>query len=204
MSKPRGSLLASNATSLSNDFSFNLDNGVEALDRPPVIYLNINPGAYPKGFNQKEFKNSLKERLIQNGFNSNLQIKNISEGNSLVDWWYDVPTATVNIVNPSISRGGHANAGGHSRLGSNSAILYNGLNINGRNRSFPTWMYVNAAMHELGHGIFGFDHDKNGFTDDPNSIMDYRSGLYKNKIVNFSIKEQLKIRSSIWGIWGRY
>lgn len=76
-------------------------------------------------------------------------------------------------------------------------VVYNGLSNNSSNTAtYPPWRYVNASMHELGHAIWGFGHDNNGFTNFPGGIMDYRG--VKAKSANFSPAEQKQILNSGW------
>jgi hypothetical protein len=149
------------------------------------------------GFNQEEYFSALKNALILNGFSSNLNIQESSLLGRLKSWWHDAPTATIDIKNFRLGTD-RIGAGGYSRLNDpQSIIVYNELNSQRSGREIPLWMYVNASMHEIGHALFGFNHDHNGFTDDPSSIMDYRSS-YKYG-AGFNTAQQNIIINSVWG-----
>lgn len=93
-------------------------------------------------------------------------------------------------------------AGGYSRPNQpHSIVIYEGLHAEGAGWTQPVWKYVNVAMHELGHALFGFQHVNSGPNRgnyyDPNSIMDYRMS-YKYG-ANFGLQDQKIIKNSIWG-----
>ncbi len=90
-------------------------------------------------------------------------------------------------------------AGGYSELNdANSMVIYNYLNTFGLKHVVQTWEYINATIHEIGHGLFGFKHaPKTGYTNDPSSIMDYRSAYRKG--AGFNSLQQVIIMESKWG-----
>ena len=118
-------------------------------------------------------------------------------------WWVGAPTATVTMRNFTLARDGFVGrkASGYAyRNDPHSIVIYNGLNPNVSSSSTPaTWNYVNATIHELGHGLFGFTHTAKGFTNDPTSIMDYRSNYLRVRNVNFNAAERKIILKSKWG-----
>jgi len=135
--------------------------------------------------------NSLKGRLISNGFSNNLSIEKLTLFPYLKAWWNGYPRAKVTIKKFVLGQDSYG-AGGYVALNDPySPVVYTGLSYQNSSAYQPIWKYVNASMHELGHGIFGFEHDENGYTNDPNGIMDYRS-VHKKKGANFSKDEQIK------------
>jgi hypothetical protein len=165
-------------------------------DLAPTIYVTFRD--LPKGMDKESFMSSLRENLISNGVSENLIVKDIEDKGFLEgmsNWWNDVPTASLLIKKYNIISDGHPEKGGYAtRNDPNSPVIFTGLNPNSLNLSLPEAEYVEAAMHELGHGIWGFYHDRNGNAPDPNSLMDYRySGL------NYSEDEKKQIRESQWG-----
>ena len=175
-----------------------LNNMTSTSSSNPYIFINLN--IKPKGFNRQEFTSLLKQRLIDNGFSQNLNVEYWNLGNRIKSWWNNSPTANITIKNFRLGKD-PLDASGYSVPGSNEGVVYNGLSPKGsyQTRSLPTWNYVNASMHELGHAIFKFSHTAEGFTNDPSSIMDYRSNYLSKKIVNFNKVQQSIIRKSIWG-----
>jgi hypothetical protein len=65
------------------------------------------------------------------------------------------------------------------------------------------WIYVNAALHELGHAVYDFfnkdidpdnlGHDEKGNSKTGKDLMDYKE-LYKNKDATFSEEQRKKIK----------
>lgn len=151
----------------------------------------------PKGINKSEFMASLQARLIENGCSENLRVMEYSLKGNFKAWWDGKPTANLYIRNFASGDNIDPKTGGFARLLSNDAWVYPGLSrYDGNNSSVPTWKYVNASMHELGHAIWGFGHDNNGFTNFPDGIMDYRGVRIKG--ANFSPAEQKQILNSGW------
>ncbi|PZX56803.1 RHS repeat-associated protein [Algoriphagus chordae] len=161
----------------------------------PTIF--VSKWITPTGFNNEDYYKTLKSTLVQNGFNSKLKIKDESIMGRLKAWWQGSPTATITIKNFNLSRDSFG-AGGYARLGDPHSITeYNELSMQPKGRVLDTWKYVNASVHELGHGLFKFDHNSQGYTEDPNSIMDYRSAYVQG--AGFNLSQQSIIRKSIWG-----
>lgn len=116
---------------------------------------------------------------------------------TLKAWWNNSPTATVTLKDFVLGQDEYE-AGGYASLNSpHSMVIYNGLSPRGAGKSIPMWIYINATVHEIGHGMFGFKHDSGGKTNDASSIMDYRS-VYKQG-AGFNGTQQVFIMESIWG-----
>tara|TARA_R110000782_G_scaffold1246_1_gene4920 strand:- start:51701 stop:52306 length:606 start_codon:yes stop_codon:yes gene_type:complete len=65
---------------------------------------------------------------------------------------------------------------GKAELNSHKAVIYTGLisfNPTKKSKPIPLWKFVNTAMHELGHAIYGFEHDDEGDTETGVGVMDY-------------------------------
>lgn len=62
----------------------------------------------------------------------------------------------------------------------------------------PTYLYVNVALHELGHAIWGFEDV--GHAGCTNCLMDY-DGV-SNQSSAFTSDQILTIQFSIWGPLG--
>lgn len=153
--------------------------------------------ATPKGFGVDEYLTGLRSALIANGFSNDLVVERSSISGSLKAWWNNSPTATVTIKNFRLGQD-RLEAGGYATLNDpHSMIIYNGLSATGAGTSVAMWMYINATVHEIGHGVFGFDHDSSGMTSDPSSIMDYRSAYTQG--AGFNGAQQVIIMESIWG-----
>jgi len=165
----------------------------------PTIMINF--VRVPKNFSKQSYMNQLQSRLIENGFNPNLQVVPYSDWIKLKNLMFSVPTSTVTFRGHSRGDKYSLITGGFAQLNSpNSAVVYPGLssNINKDKGTIPIWLYVNVTMHELGHSLLGFNHEKDtGYTDYSEGIMDYRGVLRQG--ANFSPIEQLKIKQSIWG-----
>ncbi|MBN8650336.1 MAG: hypothetical protein J0L67_02850, partial [Cytophagales bacterium] len=167
----------------------------QAQNGPPTIFVNMY--ATPKGFSVDEYLTGLKSALIANGFSNDLVVERSSISGSVKAWWNNSPTATVTIKNFRLGYD-ELDAGGYSHLNNpNSMIIYNGLSPSGEGKSKSMWKYINVTLHEIGHGIFGFNHDNNGMTTDPSSIMDYRSSYRQG--AGFNGEQQVIIMESIWG-----
>ncbi|UXE67870.1 MAG: hypothetical protein KA713_04500 [Chryseotalea sp. WA131a] len=140
----------------------------------------------------------MRTTLIANGFASNLVVEYSSLGGRLKAWWNDSPTGTVTIKNFRLGKD-KLEAGGYSPSNDpNGPIVYNGLSPTGAGKQLPMCAYVNAAVHEIGHGFFGFSHAfGTGATNDPTSIMDYRSAYRQG--AGFNADQQAIIKASIWG-----
>lgn len=125
-------------------------------------------------------------------------VEESSLSGSIKAWWNNSATATVTIKNFRLGYD-RLEAGGYAYLNDpHSMVIYNGLSAEGAGKSVPMWMYVNASVHEIGHGIFGFDHAAGtGFTNDPSSIMDYRS--VSRQGAGFNAAQQAIIMGSVWG-----
>jgi hypothetical protein len=161
----------------------------------PTIF--INRLCIPAGFNTEEYINLLKEELVKNGFSKDLVVELYSFKGALKAWFNNSPTGTVTIKNFRLGQD-RINAGGYATLyDEDSIIVYNGLSMTPSNSVVPTWEYVNATMHEIGHAFFGFYHDKFGFTNDPSSVMDVRGAYTKG--AGFNSGQQNIIKKSIWG-----
>jgi len=189
-SKPSGPLLASNTGELSNAFSFNIDNGVEALNNPPVIIIDFI--VYPKGITTDNFVSSLKKSLVKNGFNPNINvvIEN-SFGYENIKAFFN-NQKKFNLQFRTFSRGDRVNVGtgGFAELNSSSAVIYKGLNPSNPKKTVSLSKYIDATLHELGHGMFGFEHNT-----DPNNRM----FPYLKKDQKFNELQLNIIRNSIWG-----
>ncbi len=161
----------------------------------PTIFVNLS--VTPEGFDRNRYFTLLKSNLVANGFNSNLSIEESSIYGNFKAWWNGSPTATVTIKNFQLGRDSYG-AGGYAELNNpHSIIIYNELTMRTTGRKVPLWKYVNATIHEVGHGLFGFNHDSKGKTKDPLSIMDYRSAY--NKGAGFNAEQRAIIKKSIWG-----
>lgn len=93
-------------------------------------------------------------------------------------------------------------AGGFATLNNpNSIVIYWGLSgssITGQGGTIGD--YVNATLHEIGHGFLGFGHDAmgnaTGISSSAPSVMDYR---YVYQGIGFNSQELKVISGSIWG-----
>ncbi len=160
-----------------------------------VVFVDFT--TVPKGINKSEFMASLQARLIENGCSENLNVMEYSFWEDIKASLNGTPTATLHIRNFASGDNIDPKTGGFAGLLSNEAWVYPGLSrYDGNNSSVPTWKYVNASIHELGHAIWGFGHDINGYTNFPDGIMDYRGVRIKG--ANFSPAEQKQILNSGW------
>jgi hypothetical protein len=172
-----------------------VEEGEQTQNGPPTIFVNMY--ATPKGFGVDEYLTGLRSALIANGFSNDLVVEPSSISGSIKAWWNSSPTATVTIKNFRLGQD-RLEAGGYATLNDpHSIIIYNGLSPTGANSSVAMWKYINATVHEIGHGIFGFDHDSSGMTNDASSIMDYRSAWTRG--AGFSGAQQVVIMESKWG-----
>ncbi|WP_234364040.1 DUF6443 domain-containing protein [Lunatibacter salilacus] len=112
----------------------------------------------PQGFDFTDYKDLLQSRLIGEGFSPKTRVVDNSIGNSLSAWWRGSPTGKVTIRNYTSSRDTRTGQA-FSELGNpNSTVVYNELGPETTGKVFPTWRYVNATIHELGHALFSFGH----------------------------------------------
>lgn len=167
--------------------------GERAIKKGGVILVSFYN--QPEGMNKIEFMDQLKSKLTENGMSSLTLIEEYSATGYAKAVFQGKTIAFLDIRN--YARGdGFEPSGGFAVLNSNRAVIYNGLTSFGKKDIQPTWAYVNASAHELGHAIFGFLHNNVGHTACPSSIMDYR-GVY-TKGANFSSTERQIISNSIW------
>jgi RHS repeat-associated protein len=162
----------------------------------PIIYVTFRD--LPNGMDKESFMISLRQNLISNGVSENLVVKDSKDKGffeGISNWINEVPTASLLIKKYNIRSDGHPEKGGYAiPHDPNSPIIFTGLSPNRSDQFLSENQYVRAAMHELGHGIWGLPHNKDGKAPDPNSCMDYKySGL------NYSEDEKKKIRASAWG-----
>jgi hypothetical protein len=168
---------------------------LQAQIGPPTVFVNMY--ATPKGFDVDEYLTGLRSALIANGFSNDLVVERSSISGRLKAWWNNSPTATVTIKNFRLGQD-ELESGGYSRMNDpHSIIIYNGLSETGAGKSVPMWKYINATLHEIGHALFGFNHDSRGMTSDPSSIMDYRSAYIQG--AGFNKTQQFIIMQSKWG-----
>ena len=166
----------------------------EIQKRDPIIFITIS--SMPEGFNQQEYMELLRNRLIENGFNEQLAVVKNSLGGRIAAWWNCNPTADIHIrgfqtndMKIAFETGGLV--AGFAKPLSNEAVVYPGLSplSKNQNRVLPIDYYVAASMHELGHAIFGFRHTS--------------TGIMMGKLIcpscNFTNEQQSTIRKSIWG-----
>ncbi|HEY9047594.1 MAG TPA: RHS repeat-associated core domain-containing protein [Ohtaekwangia sp.] len=168
---------------------------------PPIIFINF--AVTPHGFNKQEYFDQLQQKLVENGFNPNVQVKQYSMSDRLSAWWNNSPTATISISN--YHTGDPIDAGAFSHLNDpNSIIIYNGLNPLSIRAVVATWAYVNTTLHEIGHAFFGFTHDAEGNTTGDPTVMDYDYQYAQGMGFNLREKEQVA-NNSIWGngSWGK-
>ena len=135
----------------------------------------------PKDFDREMFAAELQARLIENGANPGTRVV-YEEDYTYLQRTKDFITgkykrnqsADLKIKDFTLGQD-HYEAGGYSKLGSHSAVLYTGLHPAGdkERAPLPTTIYVNAALHELGHAIYSFDHDEKGNTNSGEGLMDY-------------------------------
>ena len=159
----------------------------------PIIFVSFS--VLPKDFNKNEYFKQLKSTLVENGFSSSLQIKEYSMTGKLKAWWNKSPTGTITFTNHYGNM--PMDAGGHALLNNpNSVIIYPGLDGRYGQANLDTWLYVNATLHEIGHGFFGFDHDASGNTFGPPSVMDYRYAYDQG--MGFNLDQRLHVAASAW------
>jgi len=192
---PSSAIIGSLSSSSSRYDQGEQDNQQETQTGSPTIFVNMY--ATPKGFDVEGYLTSLKSALIANGFSKDLVVERSSIIGNIKAWWNDSPTATVTIKNFRLGQD-RLEAGGYATLNDpHSMIIYNGLSATGANKTIAMWKYINATVHEIGHGLFGFDHDSSGMTSDPSSIMDYRSTYTQG--AGFNGEQKVIIMESIWG-----
>jgi len=164
-------------------------------DRGGIVFVNFS--TKPKGINKSEFMASLQARLIENGCSENLKVMEYSFWGEIKAWWNGTPSATIHIRNFASGDNLDPKTGGFAGNFTNEAWVYTGLSrYDYNNTTVPLWKYVNVSMHELGHAIWGFWHDENGFTSFPDGLMDYRGTLKRG--ANYSPVEQKQILNSGW------
>jgi hypothetical protein len=163
---------------------------------PPTIFVNVY--ARPKGFSVNEYITGLKKALVANGFSSDLVIEQSSISGIIKAWWNNSPTGTITIKNFRLGQD-PLKAAAHSPLNNSGGVtVLNGLSATGAGKSVPMWMYINATIHEIGHGFFGFNHASGtGLTNDSTSIMDYRSAWIQG--AGFNGAQQVVVMESKWG-----
>ena len=107
-------------------------------------------------------------------------------------WWNGNPTATVTFKDFILGRD-ELDAGGYAYQNDpHSAIVYKGLSSDPNpNISIPKWLYLNAALHEVGHAVFGFGHPKG------NSVMWHKTA-YKRPVGFNQVQRRIVINSK-WG-----
>jgi len=118
---------------------------------PPIIFINF--AATPNRFNKQEYFDQLQKKLVENGFNPKVQVKQYSMSDRISAWWNNSPTATISISN--YHTGDPIDAGAFSLHNNpNSIIIFNGLDPLSIRAEVATWAYVNATLHEIGHAFF--------------------------------------------------
>jgi RHS repeat-associated protein len=153
--------------------------------------LLIDKQVNPPGFDFTDYKELLQNRLIGEGFNPKTRVVDNSIGNSLSAWWRGSPTGKVTIKNYYSSRDTRTGQA-FAELGDpNSAVLYNELGPARTGKVLPTWRYVNATIHEVGHTLFSFD--------DTNSGIMSKFDASRNPYSSFSQIQRDFILGSKWG-----
>jgi hypothetical protein len=189
-------IIASRGGDMSDMYFASQDGGALLESGDPVLFIDF--WATPKGMNREEFMEALGKSLIANGVTDGLSVESASIQGKLKAFLNGSPTGTLTVKHFKFP-GDRLDAGGYAKLNDpNSMIIYTGLSRSGANRKVDQWMYVNGALHETGHGVFGFSHEsRTGYTDYSSSIMDYR-GVWKQG-AGFSPSEQIIIMESKWG-----
>lgn len=168
----------------------------KAQQGSPTIFISFSH--MPKGFDKAAYLQALRSTLVDNGFSQALAVEEYSMLNRTLSALSGSPTAIVTIT--SYYDGMEWDAGGYShRNDPLSMVVYSNLDATSlKNNVYPIWMYVNATLHEIGHGLFGFHHTKgDGYVAGPPSVMDYRYTWVQG--TGFNLDQRLAVAASKWG-----
>jgi RHS repeat-associated protein len=165
---------------------------LDGLEGLIVIRIGDKP---PSNFNKTLFASELQKRLIESGAHKDTRVvfENSKAYNDIGAWnrFWDYESnqsAIITIRDMNIVRdAGHTDAGGYGEDG--QVVIYRGLvgikNHTAKDREMPNWVYVNVALHEIGHAVYdffgnketsiknGLGHDSKGDSKDGKDLMDY-------------------------------
>ncbi len=168
----------------------------------------------PTNFNKMLFATELQKRLIESGAHKNTRVvfENSKDYNDIGFWnrFWDYESdqsASINIRDINIVRNaGHTDVGGYGEDG--QIVIYRGLagvgNHNAKDRDLPTWLYVNVALHEIGHAVYdffgnketdtqnGLGHDVKGNSKVGTDIMDYEVAYKQGAVFSNEQKKAIK------------
>jgi RHS repeat-associated protein len=169
-------------------YQFASNTPIQAIDLDGLeglIVVNIID--MPNGFNSAVFCKEVERRLIENGAHPDTRVViNGSEEYKALNKndFYSNQSAEITIRNFNLilDKGWVAvddKAGGYGH--DNEVVLFKGLTKTEHliKLKLAIWLYVNAALHEIGHAVYGFTrpefhgHDKQGNTKTGDDIMDY-------------------------------
>ncbi len=171
-----------------------------------IIVINIEQPL--NGINPFDLIEGIEDKLMKNGLDKNTEIRPSSSINygfihNFNIWNNEINISKLNIrdYNDRIkSDREHKAAAGYAGLNSNLATVYRGLDSSNSEKMRPLKLYIHVAVHELGHALFGFSHERGtGYTDNDCGIMDYRTLDRPGPNINFSDENVQIIKSSKWG-----
>ena len=163
-------------------YQFASNTPIQAVDLDGLegtVYINL--VNEPKGFIKVEYAKQLKQGLIDNGAHPKTKViytQDMSTFESIKHFLVGKgrQDIEVQIRNYSKLSNDPTEAGGFSNPKVIGIVsIYNGLTTDSdpSDNEVPIDLYVNATLHEIGHNLFNFQHDKNGNTSDGEGVMDY-------------------------------
>ncbi len=165
-----------------------------------IIYYHIKNK--PVGFNETKFAHIVEAALIANGAHPDTKVKNRLDKSFFDQFKYKDNQSGSLIIrdyNADIEADRERSKGtaGYSFPNQhNSTIIFTGL---GRNsgKCEPEWLYAMVALHELGHAMYGFEHDHDDGKEyrEGQGIMGYRSFARREPNFYFRSSQMDKIKS---------